>query len=71
LVTFVLRIGCTIDATFIGILRHDEGMLKIECNRKRYEDSRKDLESEKRTKAKNCKIGDNLQRKRRDEVCKR
>jgi hypothetical protein len=46
LVTLVLRIlSCTIDATFIGILRHDEGMMEIDCNRKKIEDSRKDLES--------------------------
>jgi hypothetical protein len=56
LVTLVLRIlSCTIDATFIGILRHDEGMMEIDCNRKKMEDSRKDLESKTKNRTKNCK----------------
>jgi hypothetical protein len=49
LVTFVLRIGCTIDTTRVGILRHDERTMKFECNRKeKDEDSRKNLELEKK-----------------------
>jgi hypothetical protein len=51
LITFVLRIGCTIDGTFIGILRHDERLMKVANNReKEDEDSRKDLESKRETK---------------------
>jgi hypothetical protein len=51
LITLVLRIGCTIDATFIGILRHDERLMKVADNReKEDEDSRKDLESKGETK---------------------
>jgi hypothetical protein len=49
LVTFVLRIRCTIDATRVGILRHDERTMKIDCNRKeKDEDSRENLELEKK-----------------------
>jgi hypothetical protein len=71
LVTLVLRIlSCTIDATFIGILRHDEGMMEIDCNRRKKEDSRNDLESKRRTEQKIARIGENLQRKKWNEVCK-
>jgi hypothetical protein len=48
-ITLVLRISCTIDATRVGILRHDERTMKFECNRKeKDEDSRKNLELEKK-----------------------
>jgi hypothetical protein len=71
LVTLVLRIwSCTIDATFIGILRHDEGMMEIDCNRRKKEDSRNDLESKRRTEQKIARIRENLQRKKWNEVCK-
>jgi hypothetical protein len=56
LVTLVLRIwSCTIDATFIGILRHDEGMMEIDCNRRKLRIQGKILNQTEKQNQKNCK----------------
>jgi hypothetical protein len=72
LVTLVLRIwSCTIDATFIGILRHDEGMMEIDCNRRKLRIQGKILnQTEKQNQKKIARIWGNLQRKKKNEVCK-
>jgi hypothetical protein len=72
LVTLVLRIwSCTIDATFIGILRHDEGMMEIDCNRRKLRIQGKILnQTEKQNQKKLQEFGETCRERKRMKYAK-